>query len=352
MPFARPRSSCLLLCLVAPVAAALDREVAEVSANTSKSCSGSGYPVDMKSEVPNNAGKTLGWWNMPAQDLSFAQNRSLAQPFTQLPAYGRYFTKDVTFSLVDADEGAHLMYNATKLNKKDGGDEVPKELGGVFWMKGNGIAEELTVLQYGKWYPTDGVYVAAYAPMVWSWPAGKPKDAPGGGIKYSNDSSQGAINAIYMCMGSTAISYAMSKCPPYATCSKWGNPLGNMSFGYMQLHPRGKLQDVSNIGDQLPIKEVKEASGAFTIEAKKDFSATNRVWRRKCQWGISSPSCANWNFGSYDLTQIIDGDGEKTQYFQDWVNYMHDDSGKKVQMIVWSGFKDDRSKKQLEKWYQ
>jgi len=174
MPFACPRGSCLFV-LAISVAAALDRGAAELSANNS-ACSW-GYPAITKpSQAPKNAGsgrpRTLGWWNMPEQDLSFAKK---LKPFKQLPWWGNYLTKYLTFSLVDADEGAHLMFNATRLKDKDGGDQVPTELRGVWWMKGNGIAEELTVLQYGKWYPNDNVYVAGYAPMVWSWPNGKPK---------------------------------------------------------------------------------------------------------------------------------------------------------------------------------
>merc|ERR1719401_331056 len=87
--------------------------------------------------------------------------------------------------------------------------------------------------------------------MTWAWPAGKPKHAPWMGTLYSDNSTEGATNGMYLAESGTAFSYQFSKCPDYARCHGW-DELGNMSFAYMQVHDRGDLSAAENIGDVVP----------------------------------------------------------------------------------------------------
>lgn len=48
-----------------------------------------------------------------------------------------------------------MMYEATKVEGVP--EKVPRELRGVYWMKGNPVPEELMVIQHAQWRASCGV---------------------------------------------------------------------------------------------------------------------------------------------------------------------------------------------------
>ncbi|CAK0872183.1 unnamed protein product, partial [Prorocentrum cordatum] len=93
----------------------------------------------------------------------------------------------LTWGSADAAKVVALMYNVTKVNGV--WENVPEKLRGVFWMRGNGVPEEVAVLQYGLWSETSLMYLVPSSPFSWSWPKGKPAKAPYGGNLYTPDST-------------------------------------------------------------------------------------------------------------------------------------------------------------------
>lgn len=299
-----------------------------------------GYPATTDSQCSSilpklGKSKTLGWWDMPKQDLSAIADS--VTPFTNFTPSGsvKDFLEDTTWGLAKASDAPKLMYEATKVS---GFEDVPEFLRGVFWMKGNGVAEELTVLQYGKWFKEEGIYVAVMAPLMWAWPAGMPEDAPYSGAMYSDSPSAGMTSASFLMSLEGAFSYKFSECPSYAACHG-KDSLGNMSFAYMQVHNQSRLGTAAmNLGDMLtaPLPGMPSgiANGVFTLETNPDAAGTN--WRRQIRWGLGE-SCANINIGSYNLQRILDGEGNPVKpNFDDFVSYMGD-----IELLLWTGFKND-----------
>merc|ERR1719283_293303 len=72
--------------------------------------------------------------------------------FYKYPALAEMFGEaiaNLTFGYGTAEKIVDMMYRGTKVNGIF--ETVPDELRGVFWMKVNGIGEELTVFQNSLW---------------------------------------------------------------------------------------------------------------------------------------------------------------------------------------------------------
>mmetsp|Transcript_32786 Transcript_32786/g.94362 ORF Transcript_32786/g.94362 Transcript_32786/m.94362 type:complete len:436 (-) Transcript_32786:211-1518(-) len=293
----------------------------------------------------------LGWWSMPVQQSSATlaelrgQLTDLQLPF---PLNTSVAGRATTFSKGSAAQVAAMMYNATKVRGIF--ENMPEAMRGVFWMKGNAMAEELTVMQHSMWFPEEKLLVQPQAPFSWAWPGGKPKDAPFFGQMYSDDESTGLQNGFLYMLTAPTNSYRFSNCSDGGKISAW--PLCNttssdpMAYAYMQANSFGSLTAVSNPGELvsavtgIPSMLTSAIQGAFTLQALKG-PVEGALFRRTCQWGISA--CAFLDFGSYDLVKILDGAGSPVQpYYQEFIDYMGD-----VPLIVWSGFSSDDSKKTL-----
>jgi len=327
--------------------------------NGTKRCRG--YPVSRESQaipiLPEIApDTTIGWWNMPPQPMSVGPN-AIADNLTEFTDFPHgdphldSFLDMTRFSLVGAEEAAHIMYKATKVDGVT--DKVPEHLRGVFWMKGNAVPEELTVFQFGRWFPDQDKHVMPYSPFTWAHPAGRPNGAPKYGAMYSKDVTQGGYNAALSAMYPYSLSYKFSRCPRHADC--YGkNALGNMSYANMQIHAFGDLTQAVDKGElpsaNFPVLEkAGKIEGVFTLEAQEQNSPN--MWRRKCKWSLNSPGCASMEYGSYDLVRLLDGEGKevtygrgwrKGSYLKDFIQYMGD-----LKLIIWSGFKDEASRNRL-----
>merc|ERR550514_1311667 len=125
----------------------------------------------------------MGWWDMPRPQQRLPALRGALKSFPWRE--GAPQLSGCVFSQAPAAEAATFMYEATKV---DGvWDLLPEKIRGVYWMRGNGVSEELTSLQYGVYYPDRRLLLVPFAPATWGWPAGTPANAPYGGNIYGGD---------------------------------------------------------------------------------------------------------------------------------------------------------------------
>ncbi|CAJ1408181.1 unnamed protein product [Effrenium voratum] len=98
---------------------------------------------------------------------------------------------DLTIGYANARDMMEIMYEASKVPGVF--EKIPDPLKGVFWMKGNGVGEELLVLQYSQYYEKEKVMLTPLAPFMWAWPNGAPPDAPFGGFMYPGARGAGQL---------------------------------------------------------------------------------------------------------------------------------------------------------------
>mmetsp|Transcript_13651 Transcript_13651/g.36624 ORF Transcript_13651/g.36624 Transcript_13651/m.36624 type:complete len:137 (-) Transcript_13651:448-858(-) len=104
----------------------------------------------------------------------------------------------------------------------------------------------------------------------------------------------------------------------------------------MQADDLGLLASVISRGAILP----GILSGAFTLE-EMPGSEDGSLWKRTCYWGPGR--CASMEFGSYDLTKIVDEHGEPVQpHYDEFIEYMGE-----VPLFVWAGWADEQAKKDV-----
>lgn len=280
--------------------------------------------------------EVYGWWSPPAlqPQSDLARLRQELDRDTVLDPVGIH--ENMTFGYGDPAKIARLMYSATKV----GGvwEKVPLKLRGVFWMKGNGVAEELMVLQYGSWFQMEQMYIAPMAPFSWAWADGKPKEAPFGGNMYTPAAT---IASAFAILGNgapaTTLSIRWGTCPSGRACEAGSTDL---TYGDLQGHTRDLSSNDVNMESLLewPLGGATPAwlahvTGHFALEEVPDSVQPGSHWRRSISWGIGG--CACFAFGDYDLVKIIDADGEPLQpAYDDFIEYMGG-----VDLFVWSGFK-------------
>jgi len=248
------------------------------------------------------------------------------------PVLAKMFGKEIanlTFGYGTAEKIVDIMYKGTKVNGIF--ETVPDELRGVFWMKGNGIGEELTVFQNSLWVEAEQTLLVPIAPYSWGWPAGTPKGAPHGGVIYSVTEA-GALVLTGNGTGST-FSYKFGPCPSGKECTEGSN---NLTYANLQVHPHGDLREyavnLAHMIPGLPEPLFKHIQGQFDVEEYPDAEPKGSRFYRRCRWGPGSCSCLE--FGSYDLVKILNGDGSPLEpYYTEFLDYMGD-----VPLFVWSGF--------------
>lgn len=282
--------------------------------------------IPVKSQVSPVAVNTMlgGYWrlgiaDMPAQQSSIMKGLAM-KDLNPDPWQGVKLAdkSTLTWGSADAATVAKWMYNVTKVGSI--WDKVPEMLRGVFWMKGNGIPEELAILQYGLWSPEARQYLVPMAPFMWAWPNGKPAAAPNGGVLYERWAAFKAADAL--------VSGSVPGLIQPVTMSYGFNE--DMTSALLQVHPGNDLtQDIVNIEGLMGLGP-SWATGQFRLIEEK---AAGAQWKRDIKWGVGG--CACIEFGSYTLLKIIDGNGAPLQpYYDEFIAYMGD-----VQLIVQTGFK-------------
>eukprot|EP00445_Apocalathium_hangoei_P002947 CAMPEP_0203858088 /NCGR_PEP_ID=MMETSP0359-20131031/11087_1 /ASSEMBLY_ACC=CAM_ASM_000338 /TAXON_ID=268821 /ORGANISM="Scrippsiella Hangoei, Strain SHTV-5" /LENGTH=349 /DNA_ID=CAMNT_0050774841 /DNA_START=3 /DNA_END=1052 /DNA_ORIENTATION=- len=279
-----------------------------------------------------------GWWNMPIQqspDVLSELKKTLypvpwgEKPWGEVPEMRAGLAKNII----------PIMFEATKVSGVF--EKMPKKMRGIYWMKGNGVSEELTILHYGQWFPEHERMIVPFAPFTWAWPGGRPRDAPMGGAFYSGDFTSGLLAASVMINGGLVFSYKYSTCEG-SYCRRTND---DMAFAYMQVAAFGNMTQA--VGLELLVSELTGGlfpevgpAGAFTLE-EMPGSEDGSVWKRTCFWGFGS--CAFMEFGSYDLVKIVGEHGEPVQpHYDEFIEYMGE-----VPLIVWAGWADEQAKKNV-----
>mmetsp|Transcript_13647 Transcript_13647/g.36609 ORF Transcript_13647/g.36609 Transcript_13647/m.36609 type:complete len:250 (-) Transcript_13647:471-1220(-) len=216
---------------------------------------------------------------------------------------------------------------------------------GIYWMKGNGVAEELTITHYSQWFPEHEQMIVPFAPFMWAWPGGRPRNAPFGGAMYSQDFTAGLAAASPMINGGVVFSYNYSTCEG-RYCRRDLPTNDDMAFAYMQVGTFGNMTQADDLGTGLMVSAMTGGltlpglTGAFTLE-EMPGSEDGSLWKRTCYWGPGR--CASMEFGSYDLTKIVDEHGEPVQpHYDEFIEYMGE-----VPLFVWAGWADEQAKKDV-----
>mmetsp|Transcript_43503 Transcript_43503/g.110170 ORF Transcript_43503/g.110170 Transcript_43503/m.110170 type:complete len:410 (-) Transcript_43503:498-1727(-) len=284
-----------------------------------------------------------GWWNMPIQQSPHVLSE-LKESLYRVPWNTRYpeglTWPDMRAGL--AKDIIPIMFEATKVSGVF--EKMPQKMRGMYWMKGNGQAEELTITHYSQWFPEHEQMIVPFAPFMWAWPGGSPKDAPFGGAMYSQDFTAGLAAAMPMIIGGVVFSYKYSTCEGHY-CRGHLPRNDDMAFAYMQTGAFGNMTQATDLGlvpsaqsgGLIPPGSV---SGAFTLE-EMPGSEGGALWKRTCYWGPGS--CASTEFGSYDLIKIVDEHGEPVQpHYDEFIEYMGE-----VPLMVWAGWADEQAKKDV-----
>lgn len=274
----------------------------------------------------------VNWWNMPEQQPWSVLQDLKANLSNVTDTVADNLTRHVGFTtgVAGPEEAATLMYKATRV---DGiWERVPQKFRGVFWMSGNGVAEELLSLQYGRWFEDQRTYVAFLAPFSWSWPLARPKEAPFAGAMYTEGAAM--QNAIVMITPGITFSFVFRS--------------SDMKYALMQTYLLGNLNVNNDLGLmvdlilQLPAWLAGFASGHFDL-TEMDGPEPGSIWKRGILWGLRRCKCLP--FGSYELKKVLDADGKPLEpYWSEYVKYMHDDAGNPVPLLLWSGFRSKENR--------
>lgn len=271
-----------------------------------------------------------GYWNMPPRDeKTLAECRMPLKDRMRFPKTSIIRSEsDMEMGFASAKDMIQIMYDGTKSPLLE---EVPERLRGVYWMKDNGVGEELVVIHWAKWYEEEKLLLIPMATFMWAWPFGTPKNAPFGGTMYG---PQTTVSGARTLLGT-------GKPPPNP-----GPAPGNLSMvfdslpvknGTLQGHNADVRDDIVDLGTFLPICPCCACiRGKFTMELlSSESSEPGSRWKRGIWWGLGT--CTPLEFGSYTLTKVMKGNGEPNEpYYSEFLEYMGD-----VPLFAWSGFVDE-----------
>ncbi|CAJ1413153.1 unnamed protein product [Effrenium voratum] len=230
---------------------------------------------------------------------------------------------DLTIGYANARDMMEIMYEASKVPGVF--EKIPDPLKGVFWMKGNGVGEELLVLQYSQYYEKEKVMLTPLAPFMWAWPNGAPPDAPFGGFMYGPTTTKIGARLI--------IGDGKKPAPGVTPPSCLSFNFQDEKHGILQGHSTDLRVDTINVGTFVPFCPCLTCiGGKFTLEALESPSAEpGSSWKRGCFWGPCN--CKSVEFGSYNLVKVITGDGKPNEpYYSEFIKYMGD-----VRLFCWTG---------------
>jgi len=220
---------------------------------------------------------------------------------------------------------AAAMYAATKVDGVF--DRVPVPLRGVFWMKGNGVGEELAVLQNGLFFDTEQLLLTPLGPFGWGWPVGKPAKAPAGGGMYAPALVETGAKTL---LGELS---AGPDQPPISYSFNFSKGGAGLKLANLDAH-RGDLSDTILHGAGYTgcscLRPI--CTQTFTLEARPSPLGEGSVWHRGIKIGCCNADCIP--FGSYSLVKVIDAEGKPLEpHHAEFIEYMGD-----VQLFTWSGF--------------
>merc|ERR1712187_103671 len=197
------------------------------------------------------------------------------------------------------------------------------------WMKGNGIGEELCVLQYMEFDEQYGQMLVPLAPFSWAWAGGIPKDAPFGGTMYNPKTIEGSAVTLVQ---RAAVGNVVGA--PISYLFHWRNnrlDYGDLYAGYVDMRVNmlngwGYLRYGGGWMAGACGSACCVATQTFTLEALETNSWKRGVWNGSC-------GCDCIEFGSYNLLRILDADGKPIHgNWDEFLEYMGD-----LPLLTWSG---------------
>mmetsp|Transcript_131196 Transcript_131196/g.379495 ORF Transcript_131196/g.379495 Transcript_131196/m.379495 type:complete len:369 (+) Transcript_131196:100-1206(+) len=240
----------------------------------------------------------------------------LTEPWTTAGNYSfGYATPDRTPSMLFEGSKAEGVF-----------EEIPDKLRGVWWMRGNPIAEVLAVVQYGKWFEKEKTLLVPNAPWTWAWWGGEANEYPKGldwisKLVYGFASGR-SIAESYTDLSAidTLVSFVFEPCPDGAECEEGAE---NLAYAKLMSHASGDLT-----------KHGMVYYDGYTMEEMSAEEVTNDTQRNGSRYFRRSELfCGLFGRGTgYNLTKILDGYGNKVEpYFSEYIDFM---AGRPL--IIWS----------------
>lgn len=308
-------------------------------------------PASQAAAVPATqlgADHSIGWWSMPRQqplsDLRQLQSSLYKQQTRELDGV------KMSFGIALGRSAPELMFNATRL---DGvWEKVPAKLRGVFWVKGDGDAgQELTVMQYSRWFENSSLLAVPVAPFAHAWPAGKAAVSKDGDIGFLFEEQPAELMSDEAILHSPARTFKFKSCPAGAQFCKGRKDL---AYASVQSHPTGSTLAAggpalaSRIAPgwlpKLPmVDDVLRGSESFQeLEAEAGQSPGSQ-FRQVEKWGVLSCDCLE---RSARLVQkIVDGEGVPVEpHYSDFVQTVGNDP-----LLLWTGWPSEEDRRKGER---
>jgi len=278
--------------------------------------------------LPSLGGRdTFFWWDMPVQRSEEQLEWCKSQLRNPMPLKG------LQYGFLPGAAAPEVLYRCTKVPGIF--ENVPEQFRGVFWMKDNAMNEELAVLQFGRWFENERVYVMPASPFSWAW-AGvdgtTPANAPFEGRLYGEWISKYHMDGL--AGGHQSQSYAFAPCPgapelpwPWAHAGHrcpagTGNP-PELTYAELNAHYWGDLSKATQ-------------DGLYTLEYENPNAWYRGIYGPVPVVGNFFKGCNCFSIGSYNLRRIIDANGNPVEpYHSEWLAYIG-----QANLAVWYDYTD------------
>lgn len=233
-----------------------------------------------------------------------------------------------TFGYVSAEDGPTRLYEASKVDGK--WDLVPNQLRGVYWMKGNLMAQVLVTFQYGMWYNEARTLLVPNSPWTRAWYGGRSEDPSDPSLLARLRSPPSDLSllgkAAYLLRDGKSLAEASTEPSGINTTMSIRFEADSLNatdftFASVMTHPDGDLA-----------KNGEKYFDGYSMEAPDGIAGpAGAVYFRQVSFLCGKLSGGN----GYNLTKIIDGNGLPLEpYFSEYQAFMNN-----TRLIVWSATK-------------
>lgn len=238
--------------------------------------------------LPEKFQRQLGTYNPPQSVLDHKSTTPSANLETKIVGDNEYYMiKPSSEFGAPAEAVQQEVKTMLEMSTIPSSKNLPELFQGVFWMKGNGMAEELAVLGLSTWDEKNLMLTKVSSVATWSWHDSE------SGFTVAKAANDGAWD--HDLQGPAGMTYFKFDDNSFASGRLWTSTTYNYN-------------DVSWL----------YSMGHFSLEKIK-FDGDFISWYRGCYWG------GEWvehDFGSYGLTRITKLDGTPIQPgYDEYVEY-------------------------------